>query len=165
MQTWFNCVINYLKVDDDGRERKVSESYLVDAASYTDAEARITKQCSEMIRGEFRIKKITQTGIIEIFPNENNEQFYVGKVSIVTIDEKAGKEMRVINQFLVAADDLEGALKNLKAGLSYILVPYKITSISISNIVDVFPYFEDKTGQVPEGDELVNEIGATEKSE
>jgi len=44
---------------------------------------------------------------------------------------------------LVAADDLEQALKRLKEGLAYVLVPYSITSLVLSPIVDVFPYFEE----------------------
>ena len=41
MQTWFECKVKYVKIDDDGRERKVSEVYLVDAVTFTDAETRI----------------------------------------------------------------------------------------------------------------------------
>jgi hypothetical protein len=146
MQKWFKCTVQYVKIDDDGRERKVSEPYLVDAVSYTDAEARITKQCSEMISGEFVVKQITQTNIIEILPNENGGWFYTGKISIVTIDEKAGKEKKINESFLIEADDFKGALKAFETGLSYILVPYEITYLAVSNIVDVFPYFEsDKT--------------------
>jgi hypothetical protein len=29
MQTWFECKVKYVKIDDDGRERKVSEVYLI----------------------------------------------------------------------------------------------------------------------------------------
>jgi len=143
MQNWFKCVVKYVKIDADGRERKVSEAYLVDAVSYTDAEARITKQCSEMIRGEFAVKQITQTNIVEIFQNPNGEWFFIGKISIITIDEKAGKEKKINESFLIAANDLKGAVKALEDGLSYILVPFNIIAISVSNIVDVFPYFAE----------------------
>lgn len=141
MQKWFKCVAQYIKIDDDGRERRVSEAYLVDAVSYTDAEARIIAQVATMVRGAFVVKQITQTNIIEIFPNENGGWFYTGKISIVTIDENAGKEKKISKSFLIAADDIQQALKRLNEGLSYILVPYEITSLSVSNIVDVFPYF------------------------
>lgn len=150
MQKWFKCVVQYRKIDDDGRERKVSEAYLIDAVTYTDAEARIIEQLATMVRGEFVVKQITQTNIVEIFPNENGGWFYIGKISIVTIDEKAGKEKKISEQFLIEADDFKGALKAFETGLSYILVPYEITSITASNIVDVFPYFEDDANkQIP----------------
>lgn len=140
MQKWFKCVAQFIKIDDDGRERKVSEAYLVDAVSYTDAEARIIAELSTCVRGEFVIKQITQTSIIEIFPGEGS-WFYTGKINIVTIDERAGKEKKISESFLIGADGLKSALKTLEDGLSYILVPFEITSLAVSNIVDVFPYF------------------------
>jgi hypothetical protein len=150
MQKWFKCVVNYLKIDDDGRERKVSEAYLIDAVTYTDAEARIIAQLATMVRGEFVVKQITQTNIVEIFPHKVGEWWFIGKISIVTIDENAGKEKKTNNAFLIAADDIKQALKRLEEGLEYILVPYKITSLAISNIVDVFPYFgEEVNKQIP----------------
>ena len=58
MQTWFECKVKYVKIDDDGRERKVSEVYLVDAVSFTDAETRIIQQMETMVRGEFMVDNI-----------------------------------------------------------------------------------------------------------
>ena len=144
MQTWFECKVKYVKIDDDGRERKVSEVYLVDAVTFTDAETRIIKQMETMVRGEFMVDNIKKSNIVEIFPHENGEWWYKAKIGIVTIDENAGKEKKINNYFLVAADDLKQALQRLEEGLSYVLVPYQTTSLAICNIVDVFPYFEDK---------------------
>ena len=141
MQNWFECKLKYLKIDENGRERKVTEAMLFDAVTYTDAEAHVTKQLKEIIRGEFVIDKIIKSNIIEIFAHETGEWWFKGKISIVTIDEKGGKEKKVNNYFLVAADDIKQALQRLEDGLSYILVPYTITSLSVSNIVDVYPYF------------------------
>ncbi len=143
MQNWFECKTKYVKIDDDGRERKVNETYLVDAITCTDAETRLIEQLKTMVRGEFIIGKIAESNIIEIFPHETGEFWWKGKISIVTIDEKAGKEKVINNFFLVAADDLEQALKRLKEGLSYVQVPYQITSLVLSNIVDVYPYFDE----------------------
>lgn len=145
MQTWYEVKAVYVKIDDDGREVKAAESYLLDAVSFTDAEARITEQLLSMIRGEFVIDKISKSRIIEIFPHEDGEYWWKGKISIVTIDEKAGKEKVINNFFLVAADDIKQALQRLEEGLSYILVPYQITSLTLSPIVDVFPYFGETT--------------------
>ncbi len=147
MQTWFEVKVKYVKVDQDGRERKVGESYLVDAVSFTDAEARIIQQMQQIIRGEFHIDNIKKSNIVEIFPAESGEYWYRARIAIVTIDEKAGKEKKVNNNFLVAADDFKEAFQRLEEGLSYILVPFQTTSMSLSNIVDVFPYFQEETPQ------------------
>jgi hypothetical protein len=143
MQTWFECKVKYIKIDDDGRERKVSETYLVDAVTFTDAESRIIQQIEERVRGEFMVENIKKSNIIEIFPHEVGEWWFKAKIGIVTIDEKAGKEKKINNYFLVAADDIKQALQRLEEGLSYILVPFQTTSLSVSPIIDVFPYFAD----------------------
>ena len=147
MQTWFECKVKYVKVDDDGRERKVSEVYLVDAVTFTDAETRIIQQLQTMVRGEFTVDNIKKSNIVEIFPHEEGEWWYKAKIGIVTIDENAGKEKKINNYFLVAADDIKQALQRLEDGLSYILVPYQTTSLAVSTIIDVFPYFADSSNQ------------------
>lgn len=147
MQTWFECKVKYVKVDQDGRERKVSEVYLIDAVSFTDAETRMIEQMQQIVRGEFHIDNIKKSNIIEIFPHENGEFWYKARIGIVTIDEKAGKEKKINNYFLVAADDFKQALERLEDGLSYILVPYHTTAMSLSTIVDVFPYFKDDVNE------------------
>ena len=45
---WFECKIAYEKVMDDGLQKKVTENYVVDALSFTEAEKRISaswKRC------------------------------------------------------------------------------------------------------------------------
>lgn len=159
MQTWFECKIKYVKIDEDGRERKVSENYLVDAVSFTDAEARIIKEMESNIRGEFSVENIKKSNIVEIFPHEDGEWWYKAKIGLVTIDEKAGKEKKINNYFLVAADDLKEALLRLEDALSYILVPYQTTSLALSTIADVFPYFsEEKQPEIPANLKPVSEF-------
>lgn len=162
MQTWFECKVKYVKIDDDGRERKVSEAYLVDAVSFTDAETRIIQQMETMVRGEFMVDNIKKSNIVEIYPHENGEWWYKARIGIVTIDEKAGKEKKINNYFLVAADDLKQALQRLEEGLAYVLVPYQTTSLAICNIIDVFPYFEDKVNaKIPSNLKPLKEVTKT----
>jgi len=159
MQTWFECKVKYVKVDEDGRERKVSENYLVDAVSFTDAETRIIKEMESNVRGEFTVENIKKSNIVEIFPHEDGEWWYKAKISLVTIDEKAGREKKINNYFLVAADDLKQAMLRLEDALSYILVPYQTTSLALSTIADVFPYFaEEKQPEIPSNLKPVSEF-------
>ena len=44
MHTWFECKIRYEKVMENGMNKKVTEPYLVDALSFTEAEARIIEE-------------------------------------------------------------------------------------------------------------------------
>lgn len=147
MQNWFETKVKSVRVGEDGRERKANESYLVDAVSFTDAEARITQLASEFTRGEFSVSGIKPSNIVEIFSHDDGEWWYKAKISLVTIDEHLGKEMKVNQYFLVNANDLKQALLRLEEGLSYMLVPYVVTSIALTAICDVFPYFGNERNE------------------
>ena len=127
-------------MDDNGRERNVSENYLLDAVSFTDAEARIIAELQTMVRGEFTVTDLKKSKIAEVFPFENGEWWYRATINLVTIDEEGGKEKKLRTLYLVQADDIEHALQRLTESLSFLVVPYVISAIAVSTIVDVFPY-------------------------
>ena len=54
---WFECKIAYEKVMEDGLQKKVNESYVVDALSFTEAENRIMEEMSSYISGELDKEK------------------------------------------------------------------------------------------------------------
>lgn len=142
MQTWFECKAKFIKIDESGRERKVTEKSIIDAVSFTDAETRITQKLGETVRGEFSVIDIKQSNVTEIFQYDEGEWWYKGKINLVTIDERYGKEKRIAEYFLVNANDLEQALLRLRESLSYILVPFQIESIAFTQVAEVYPYFE-----------------------
>ena len=94
MHNWFECKVSYEKIMEDGKQKKVTEPYLVDALSFTEAEARIIEELTPFISGEFVIKDIKRAKLSEIFFNENGDRFYKIKVYFITIDEKSGSEKK-----------------------------------------------------------------------
>ena len=82
MQTWFECKVKYTKTLESGREQNVTENYLLDAVSFTDAEARITRQMREMVKGEFSITDIKKSRIAETFPYEKGEWWFLSLIHI-----------------------------------------------------------------------------------
>ncbi|MBN2775811.1 MAG: DUF4494 domain-containing protein [Prolixibacteraceae bacterium] len=140
MQIWFESKVQYIKVDESGRERKVSENYILDAVSFTDAEARMIKAMQEMIRGDFSVANIKKSNIGEVFDFEEGEWWFKASINIITIDEEAGKEKKIRAYYLVRADDIEQALKRLDESLNYLVVPYIVTSVAVSTITDIIPY-------------------------
>ena len=58
MHTWFECKIRYEKTMDNGMNKKVTEPYLVDALSFTEAEARIIEEMTPFISGEFTVSNV-----------------------------------------------------------------------------------------------------------
>jgi len=144
MQEWFECKIKYLKIDQGGHERKVNDNYLLDAVSFTDAESRIHKQMEELTNGTFQVMNIKRSNVTEIISHEQGEWWYKAKISLVAIDDEAGKEKKINQYILLMADNTKEALKRLEEGLSYMLVPYVVAGINLSNIAEVFPYFEEE---------------------
>lgn len=140
MQTWFECKVKYQKMDQNGKERTVNESYLIDAVSFTDTEARIIEELATMVRGEFTVTDIRKSKISEVFPHDGGEWWYRVSINLTTVDEEAGKEKKLRSFYLVQADDVKEAVQFIEQDLSFLIVPYVITSIGVSNIIDVFPY-------------------------
>ncbi len=67
MKTWFVCKAKFQKESDQGIIKSVTEAYLVDAFSYTEAESRIYEVLENMIQGEFMITQISKSNINELF--------------------------------------------------------------------------------------------------
>jgi hypothetical protein len=139
---WFECRVKYTKLSEDGKEKKVSELYLVDAVSYTEAESRIVAELSTMIQGEYNIAGLKRSNITEwVVSNDgNDDKWFKAKIAIVDADELTGKEKRANQHYLVAGATLERALENLQKSLSTYIVPYEILSLADTSFMDVLPY-------------------------
>lgn len=141
MQTWFETKLKYRKTAESGREQMVTETFVLDAVSYTDAESRMIKQAQQMVRGsEFSVKDIKPSNVAEIFPYDDGEWWFKIKVRLVTVDEQAGKEKKVNIHYLIMADDAKEALSRLDESLSYMVIPYVAMDLRRTTICDVFPY-------------------------
>ncbi|SHJ50581.1 protein of unknown function [Tangfeifania diversioriginum] len=156
MQTWFECKVKYTKVTESGKEQTVTENFLLDAVSFTDAETRITRQMQEMVRGEFSVTDIKKSRIGEVFPYDMGEWWFKATINLVTVDEEAGKEKKMRTYYLIMADDIKQALERLDESLSYLVIPYVVSALAVSTIVDVFPYNPSES-VVPEGYTPVSE--------
>ena len=96
MHNWFICKVSYEKILENGMQKKVTEPYLVDALSFTEAESRIIEEIRPFITGEFTITDIKRARISELFFNENGDRYYKIKVYFITLDEKSGIEKKEI---------------------------------------------------------------------
>jgi hypothetical protein len=140
-----------MKVSQSGNEQMATESFLLDAVSYTDAETRIIRLMQQQVRGgEFTIVDIKKSRIAEVFPFENGEWWFKATINLVTVDEEAGKEKKVKTYYLIMADDIKEALARLEESLNYLVIPFVTSAITVSTIVDVFPY-DPAESQIPEG--------------
>lgn len=143
MYNWFECKVSYEKMLENGMQKKVTEPYLVDALSFTEAEARIIEEIKPYISGEFTITDIKRAKLSELFFNDNGDRFFKAKVMFVTLDEKSGTEKKTASQMLAQASDIKEALKVIEKGMEGTLADYVIASLTETNIMDVFPYSEN----------------------
>ena len=139
---WFECRIAYEKVMEDGLQKKVSESYVVDALSFTEAEKRIMEEMSSYISGEFTIKDIKIAPYKEIFFSDEElaDRWYKAKLEFITIDEKTEKEKRSAVNYLVQAGTLKGAVGNIESVMGTTMIDYVIASVTETKLMDVFEY-------------------------
>ena len=117
MHNWFECKVSYEKMLENGMQKKVTEPYLVDALSFTEAEARIIEEIRPFITGEFTVTDIKQARLSELFFNENGDRFYKIKVYFITLDEKSGAEKKTAAQMLAQATTLKEAIAVLEDGM------------------------------------------------
>jgi len=129
-------------------QKKVTEPYLVDALSFTEAEARIIEEIKPYISGEFTIADIKRAKLSELFFNDNGDRFFKAKVMFITLDEKSGTEKKTAVQMLAQASDIKEALKVVEKGMEGTLADYAVASLTESPIMDVFPYSEDEKKKV-----------------
>lgn len=140
MNKWYTAKVKYTKEFQDGTLKRVTEPYLVNSISFTDAEARIYKEVGEFIRGEFLVKSITETDFADIFQYDDTDIWYKAKVSYVSEDADSGKEKRINNNFLVSAQNGRDAYDRIEESLKGIMVTYEIPVISKTQIVEIFPF-------------------------
>ena len=138
MHTWFECKIRYEKLMENGMNKKVTEPYLVDALSFTEAEARIIEEMTPFIT----VSDIKRANYSELFPSEEEaaDRWFKCKLIFITLDEKSGAEKKTSTQVLVQAADLRDAVKKLDEGMKGTMADYQIGSVAETAIMDVYPY-------------------------
>ena len=145
MHNWFECGVTYDKTQENGIIKRVTEPYLVDALSFTEAEARIIEEMKPYMSGDFIVANIKRAKLAELFFNENGDRYYKAKVCFITLDEKSGTEKKTAVAMLAQASDIKEALAVIEKGMEGAMSDYIIVSLSETMIMDVFPYEVEKT--------------------
>ena len=146
--TWFECKVKYKKTHETGEQKMTTDTYLLDAVSYTEAEARITEEMTAYTSEDFRIMNIKVANFSEVHPFENSDRWFKSKVSLVAMDEESGKEKKTNIYLLVQANDIKEAFENTTTAMEETMGDYSIPSITESPILDVFPYFTGEEEQL-----------------
>ena len=137
---YYEVKIQYHKMQEDGKEKKVTEQYVVEALSFTEAESRIIEEMTPYISGEFDVvsEKIAPYNEIFLSDRTDDDKWFISKVGFITLDERTDKEKKQTFRYLVQAATSELALDYTKEMLSHGMSDYSIEAVQDTPILDVF---------------------------
>lgn len=138
----YEAKVKYTAIDQQsGKERKFNVSFIVDAMSYTECEARLIQELTPLT-DQFTITGIKPANYTDLFLGNVGDKYYRCKLQFISVDETSGKEKKVSNSVLINADNLEQAKEYLQLEVDKMIVDCDVTSISETNVMDVFIYEE-----------------------
>lgn len=139
---WFEIKFKSDKTQDDGMLKAVTETYTVEALSFTEAEAKIIKEMEPYVSGEYMVKAICRAPYHEVFFSEKEEddRWYKAKLAFITIDEATGKEKKSKVTYLLQAATLAKARTYIEESMNGTTLDYEVVSISETPIMDVFTH-------------------------
>lgn len=134
--------MRYERQMEDGMQKMVTETYVVDAFTFGEAEEAITKEMAAFVSGEFNVKNITPANYGEIFfsDNANDDKWYKAKLTFITVDEKTAKEKRTNTNYLVQAGSFNAAVKNVEQVMGTTMIDYVIANMAETKIMDVYEH-------------------------
>lgn len=139
MSQWFETKVKYDKTMlDTGAIKSVTEPYLVDALSFTEAEARITKEMEPFVSGELTVTAVRKVRFEDVLYHEGGDRWYKVKINMITIDEKTGEEKRSASFSLVQASEFKLALDYFLEAMKSVLFDFEIVNITEMAYIDVF---------------------------
>ncbi len=139
MSQWFETKVKYDKTMlDTGAIKSVTEPYLVDALSFTEAEARITKEMEPFVSGELTVTAVRKVRFEDVLYHEGSDRWYKVKINMITIDEKTGAEKRSASFSLVQASEFKLALDYFLEAMKSVLFDFEIVNITEMAYIDVF---------------------------
>lgn len=137
---FFVCTYAYEKTQEDGNVKRVKEQYVVDALSFTEAEARIIENMRPYASGETQVADISRAPFSEIFFTDDKEAdtYYKLKANFISLDEKTGKEKKESHCFLVQGSSTQNAQYNFDVEMGKTMIGYTVGAIIETKIMDIF---------------------------
>lgn len=142
MKQFYQFTVSYFKEVDDSKgnpkQQKFKENYLVDAMSYTEAEARAIEKAKEF-SSDFAITPITKSRIENVYENVDGDRFFEVTMAVMWEDDKGNlKSDKHID--LVKGNDIKHAIDNIEKVYTDSIENYEIPQVKESKILDVFRY-------------------------
>ena len=151
---WFEVKVRYDKTMEDGCLKKVTETYVIDALSFGEAEKRILEKMGSYVSGEIEVCGLKIAPYKEVFFADSNmaDRWYIAKLAFITIDEKTDKEKKTRVCYLVNAGNINAAIKNIEEVMAGTMIDYDTLNVSETQILDVFEYKPKAENKPEKGD-------------
>ena len=139
---WFECKVRYDKTLENGLIKKTTETYLVDALSFTEAEKRFIEEITPFMTGEFIVTDIKRARLSDLFDSDdlNDDRWFRARIAFITIDEKSGVEKRTAQNVLIQANNFHRAINRLDKGMKGTLGEWVIVTVTETAIIDVVKF-------------------------
>lgn len=151
MSNWYRLKIAYLKQAENGSVIKKSETYLLNAMSFIEAETRL-QMILESYIPEYDLSAIAKVKMTDAVFHETAETWWQIDMVYVSCDEDSGKEKKIKEMFMIAAGDVKEVIERTHERMTGSVVDWMITGVKMTDVLDVFPY-ED--GQIVESEQDV----------
>ena len=143
MNNWFQCKVKYSSRGANGLMKNSAEQYLVDAITFTEAEAMLIEELAEG-HTDFQVVSVTRSQVTEVVFYGDTEFWFRCKVTYITVDADSEKEKKVVSYLLVNAADVKEAWDRVQEHLKEMLVPYQVPKIEESPIMGILEHKKKK---------------------
>jgi hypothetical protein len=142
MNKQFAITVKFTKQLENGTFKRVRETFLFSAMTYTDAEARVYEELGSVIRGEFAIVGVVPKPFADIFDNEADT--YWELTVRIQSDNLESDKVRFVNaRYLSSGDTIKEAIELFEESMKPVLSDFTIIGISQSKILGIYPYVEN----------------------
>lgn len=132
----YQVKVKYDKIQENGCIKPTTDVYVVDALSFTEAEAMATEYVLAYISGEFTVTDIKRVKYAEVWENEAGDYWFETQLEFITMDERTGADKRTKNKMLVRADNLQAAMAAVAENMRGTMADYEAVCIKQTNILE-----------------------------
>lgn len=133
MSKYIEVAARFNSFDENGSMVKKVEKYLVKADTFMEAETMVKKDFGEADTDVDAVKKSNIVELVNITNSDDNILYKV-KISLITLDEKSGKEKHRFTYILIESSTIDNAIKAVMEWMKGTISDYTILSVTESGI-------------------------------
>ena len=134
----YEAKVKYVRIDpNSGKEKQVSETYLLDAETFGDAEQKTFAEMEKITKSTV-IATIKKSDITETIGDLDSTKFYKATVKMTTIDEPTGKASNTNTFLLIGCNNLKAAVIDVEDWCEQSITDTYITKIGVSQICGIW---------------------------